>query len=69
MSDHVYKLIEVTGSSKISSDDAIQNAIAKTSESVSNLNWFEVTETRGHIVKGKVAHWQVSMKIGFRIAD
>ena len=67
MSDHVYKTIEVTGSSSSSSDDAIRTAITKASESVHNLNWFEVIETRGHITDGQVSHWQVTLKIGFRL--
>lgn len=67
MSDHVYKTVEVTGSSSTGSDDAIQKAIAKVSESIHNLNWFEVIETRGHIEDGRVSHWQVTLKIGFRL--
>ncbi|MDP1615087.1 MAG: dodecin family protein [Methylococcales bacterium] len=67
MSDHIYKIIEIVGSSTKSSDDAIQLAIAKTGKSVRNLDWFEVVETRGHIVDGKVAHYQVKLKIGFRL--
>ncbi len=69
MSDHVYKLIEVVGSSPESSDAAIKNAIAKASENIENLNWFEVIETRGHILDGKVGHYQVTLKIGFRLND
>jgi len=69
MSDHVYKLIEVTGSSTVSSDDAIQNAIARASKSIRLMRWFQVTETRGHIDDGKVAHWQVTVKIGFSLED
>ncbi len=68
MSDHhTYKKIEVVGSSKVSSDDAIQNAIAECNKSVQNMDWFEVIETRGHIRDGKVGHFQVTLKIGFRI--
>lgn len=67
MSDHVYKVIEVVGSSAKSSDDAIQQAIAKSGKSLRNLDWFEVVETRGHIVDAKVAHYQVKIKIGFRL--
>lgn len=67
MSDHVYKVIEIVGSSGKSSDDAIQQAIAKAGETLHNLDWFEVVETRGHIVNGKVAHYQVKLKIGFRL--
>ncbi len=69
MSEHVYKLIEVVGSSPESSDAAIKNAIAKASKNVKNLNWFEVIETRGHIVDGTVGHYQVTLKIGFRLED
>lgn len=67
MSDHVYKVIEIVGSSAKSSDDAIQQAIAKASETLHNLDWFEVVEARGHIINGKVAHYQVKLKIGFRL--
>jgi len=67
MSDHVYKVIEIVGSSTQSSDDAIQQAIAKSGETLHNLDWFEVVETRGHIVDAKVAHYQVKIKIGFRL--
>lgn len=69
MSDHVYKLIEVVGSSPESSDAAIKNAIAKASKNIEHLNWFEVLETRGHIIDGKVGHYQVTLKIGFRLND
>lgn len=67
MSDHVYKMIEIVGSSAKSSDDAIQQAISKAGQSLHNLDWFEVTEMRGHIVDGKIAHYQVKLKIGFRL--
>ena len=67
MKDHVYKLIEVVGSSTESSDRAIENAIAKAAESLYHLDWFEVVETRGHLVEGRIAHWQVKVKIGFRL--
>jgi len=69
MSEHVYKLVELTGSSTTSSDDAVRNAISKASKTVQNLEWFEVTETRGHIEGDKVAHWQVTLKVGFRLND
>lgn len=65
--DHVYKVIEVTGSSSEGTDAAVRNAIAKTAESVHNLRWFEVVETRGAIEAGRVAHWQVTVKIGFTV--
>jgi flavin-binding protein dodecin len=67
MSDHVYKLLELTGSSSKSFDAAVQNAIAKASKTMRNMQWFQVTETRGHIAEGKVAHWQVTLKIGFTL--
>lgn len=67
MSEHVYKMIEVVGSSSKGTDDAIERAIAKAGESLHNLDWFEVLETRGHITDGKVAHYQVKVKIGFRL--
>ncbi len=69
MSDHVYKLVELTGSSKTSIEDAINNAISKAAKSLHNLDWFEVTETRGHITNGQVGHYQVTLKIGFRLDD
>jgi flavin-binding protein dodecin len=68
MSDHhVYKKIELVGSSRTSIEDAIDNALAEAAKSVHNMDWFEVVETRGHIVDGKVGHYQVTVKIGFRI--
>lgn len=67
MSNHVYKVIEVAGSSPTSIEDAIQNAVTMASKSLRNLDWFEVVETRGQIANAKVAHYQVVMKIGFRI--
>jgi len=67
MSDHVYKVIEIVGSSSKSIEEAIQQAIAKSGETLRNLDWFEVVETRGHIVDAKVAHYQVKLKIGFRL--
>ena len=67
MSEHVYKTVELTGSSSESSDDAIRNAIAKASKTLDNLRWFEVTDTRGHIENGKIAHWQVTLKVGFTL--
>ncbi|MDI9244788.1 dodecin [Marinobacter sp. CHS3-4] len=68
MSDHhVYKKVEVVGSSKTSIEDAIENAISECSKNLRNIEWFEVQETRGHVVDGKVGHYQVVLKIGFRI--
>ena len=69
MTDHVYKLLELTGSSTKSSDDAVQNAVAKASKTMRGMQWFQVLETRGHIEGGKVAHWQVTVKIGFTLED
>ncbi len=67
MTNHVYKLLELTGSSPISIEDAVQTAISKAHETIRNMHWFTVTETRGHVVDGKVAHWQVSLKVGFTL--
>ena len=67
MSQHIYKTIELVGSSTVSVEDAIRKAIAKAAETVRNLRWFEVTETRGHIEGGQVAHWQITLKIGFTL--
>jgi flavin-binding protein dodecin len=69
MKDHVYKKIELVGSSEVSSDDAVRNALERASGSVRHMDWFEVVETRGHIVDGKVGHWQVTLKIGFRLDE
>lgn len=69
MSDHIYKKIELTGTSTKGTDEAIENAIKKAGQSVQNLRWFEVVETRGHIVNNKVDHWQVTIKIGFTLTD
>jgi flavin-binding protein dodecin len=69
MSEHVYKHIELTGSSTKSSDDAVRTAIEKASKTLRNLHWFEVIETRGHIDDDKVSHWQVTLKVGLRIED
>lgn len=69
MSDHVYKMVELVGSSGKSIEDAIENAIDRASKTLENCNWFEVVDTRGHIEGGKVAHYQVTLKIGFRLKD
>jgi dodecin len=69
MTAHTYKKIELVGSSTISTDDAIQNAITKAAASIKHMDWFEVLETRGHLVDGKIAHYQVTIKVGFRIED
>lgn len=64
---HVYKKIELVGSSKVSVQDAIEQAVAKAAQTVKNMRWFEVVETRGEIEDGKVAYWQVTVKIGFTV--
>ncbi len=66
---HVYKTIELVGSSTSGIEDAIQQALTRASKTVRNMRWFEVTETRGHIEAGKIAHWQISMKVGFTLED
>lgn len=65
--DSVYKKVEIVGSSQDSIEDAINNGIGRASKTLNNLNWFEVQELRGHIEDGKVAHYQVTMKVGFRL--
>lgn len=67
MSNHTYKLVEIVGTSADGSDDAIRNALAKAGETIKHIDWFEVVETRGHVQDGKVAHFQVTLKIGFRV--
>lgn len=69
MSDHVYKKVEIVGSSTNSLQEAIENAVARAAKSLHNLRWFEVVETRGHIDDGKIAHWQVTVKIGFTLDE
>jgi hypothetical protein len=69
MPDHIYKKLELTGSSTKSSDDAVRNAIAKAAKTMRNMHWFEVVDTRGHIDGAKVAHWQVTIKVGFTLED
>ena len=67
MSNHVYKTIELVGSSPDGTDDAVRNAISRASETVRNLRWFQVVETRGQIEDGKIGHWQVTVKVGFTL--
>ncbi len=67
MSDHVYKIVELVGSSSTGTDDAIRNALEKASRTLRHIDWFRVLETRGHVVDGKVAHYQVALKVGFRL--
>ena len=67
MSDHVYKKIELVGSSPTGIEDAVANALARAGKTIRNMRWFEVTETRGYIEEGKVNHWQVTLNIGFTL--
>jgi flavin-binding protein dodecin len=67
MTAHTYKIIELVGTSPNGTDEAIRNAIAKAALTIKHIDWFEVLESRGHIVDGKVQHYQVTIKIGFRI--
>lgn len=69
MSDHVYKMIELTGSSPKSIEQAVENALARAAKTVRNMRWFEVVETRGHIENGKIGHWQVMLKVGFTLDE
>ena len=69
MSEHSYKKLEIVGSSTVGTDDAIRNALARASRTVRNMDWFEVVETRGHIADAQVAHWQVTIKVGFRLDE
>ncbi len=67
MSEHVYKKIEIVGTSPTSIEEAVANALAQAARSIRDMSWFEVSETRGAIADGKVAHWQVTVKIGFKL--
>lgn len=67
MSEHVYKMVELVGSSTSGTDDAIRNAVETAGKTLRHLDWFEVVEQRGHVVDGKVAHWQVTLKVAFRL--
>ncbi|MBD3346173.1 MAG: hypothetical protein GF401_14035 [Chitinivibrionales bacterium] len=69
MADHVYKHIDITGSSEKGIQDAIEHAIARVSKTVRNMRWFEIVETRGHIEDNKVKHWQVTIRIGFDVEE
>ena len=69
MSTHVYKTIELVGSSASGSDDAVRLAIARASTTIRNMRWFEVVDTRGHIENGQIAHWQVTIKVGFTLEE
>ena len=67
--DHIYKILELVGSSDKSIEDAIQNAVTRASKTIREMKWFEVLETRGHIEGGKVAHYQVTLRVGFRLEE
>ena len=67
MAEHVYKMLELVGSSTTSTDDAIRNAIETAAKTVRHIDWFQVLETRGHVANGKIAHYQVTLKVGFRL--
>ncbi len=69
MSEHVYKTVELVGSSTRGMEEAIRNAIARAGRTLRNLRWFQVVETRGEIAEGKVSHWQVTLKVGFTLDD
>lgn len=69
MAEHVYKSVELTGSSTKSSDDAIRNAIERASKTIRDIRWFHVTDVRGHVEGGKVAHFQVTLKVGFTLEE
>jgi len=69
MSDNVYKIIEIVGSSDTSIEDAIEGAISRAAKTIHDIGWFEVKETRGHVVAGKVAHYQVTLRIGFTLRN
>jgi dodecin len=67
MSDHVYKKIELVGSSPTSIEEAVANALTRAQKTIRNMRWFEVVETRGHLEDGKINHWQVTVKVGFTL--
>jgi hypothetical protein len=69
MTDHVYKTVEITGSSTTTMEDAVRTAIARAAKTLHNLRWFQVTEVRGGIAEGRVGHWQVTLKVGFTLDE
>jgi flavin-binding protein dodecin len=69
MADHIYKTVELTGTSSVGSDDAIKNALSRASKTTRNLRWFQVMEVRGHIENGEVSHWQVILKVSFTLEE
>ena len=69
MADHIYRIAEIVGTSPEGVDDAIRNAVTRASQTLRNIDWFEMTEVRGHLADGQVADWQVTVKVGFRLED
>ena len=69
MSNHTYRVTEIVGSSQEGVDEAIRNGIARASQTLRNLDWFEVTQVRGQLENGEIAHWQVGLKVGFRLEE
>ena len=69
MADHIYRIAEIVGTSPNGVDDAIRNAVSRADQTLRNLDWFEMTEIRGHLADGRVADWQVTVKIGFRLDE
>jgi dodecin len=69
MANHVYKLVDIVGTSTTGTDDAIRNAVETAAKTIRNIDWFEVVETRGHVANGQIAHYQVTLKIGFRLEE
>ena len=69
MADHIYRIAEIVGTSPDGVDDAIRNAVTRAGETLRNIDWFEMTEVRGHLADGQVADWQVTVKVGFRLED
>lgn len=69
MADHIYKKIELVGSSAKGIEDAVKNALERAKKTIRNMRWFEIAETRGYLEEGKIAHWQVTLKVGFTLED
>ena len=69
MAEHIYRIAEIVGTSPNGTDDAIRNAVSRANQTLRNIDWFEMTEVRGHLADGQVADWQVTVKIGFRLED
>ena len=69
MAEHIYRIAEIVGTSPNGVDEAIRNAVSRANQTLRNIDWFEMTEVRGHLADGQVADWQVTVKIGFRLED